>query len=533
MNSDDYFKKLDDIVFTNKFVELSVSHDPKQHPVVKTEKSIQYYINRYIKPHVDLDIYKSILPTGCRPGAIYGLAKVHKQDIPLRPVISMLNTPQYGLAKYLHSVIQPCIPSGYMLKSTSDFIEKLKDIELCNSANLVSFDVESLFTNVPLDETINLAVDYVYSEESRCKPQYDRRHFKKLLCFATSGEFIYRDRLFRQVDGVAMGSPLGPTLANLFLAHYERQWQNHVNAPSTYLRYVDDLFCIFTNGQDYNNFLEYLNTRHPNLKFTTEIGHNKLPFLDVSVEIQGDSFIRSVHRKLTHTGLMLNFNAFCPLQWKRSVICGCLYRAFSICSSRRLFDFEVSNLRRLFEMNGYPIPFFNDILSSFLRKVHEPRIQSCNESDVYTLCLPYFGNVSETFILRFRRFCRRYNLKIRIVYKPFKVGHYFSLKSVCPKFLESCVVYKYTCPVDQASYVGKTRRHLIQRINEHRNSEQSAIYNHNVLCHCLTPKNFEILKQCRGDFELSLTEALLIKKERPTLNASLANQGSSVFLKLF
>ena len=173
---------------------------------------------------------------------------------------------------------------------------------------------------------------------------------------------------------------------------------------------------------------------------------------------------------------------------------------------------DVSNLRRLFEMNGYPIPFFNDILSSFLRKVHEPRIQSCNESDVYTLCLPYFGNVSETFVLRFRRFCRRYNLKIRIVYKPFKVGHYFSLKSVCPKFLESCVVYKYTCPVDQASYVGKTRRHLIQRINEHRNSEQSAIYNHNVLCHCLTPKNFEILKQCRGDFELSLTEALLIKK---------------------
>ena len=68
-----------------------------------------------------------IFPNGCRPGVLYGLAKVHKQNCPLRPVVSMIGTPQYSLAKYLHGIINPAIPSQFMLSSTKEYIEKLEE----------------------------------------------------------------------------------------------------------------------------------------------------------------------------------------------------------------------------------------------------------------------------------------------------------------------------------------------------------------------------------------------------------------------
>ena len=253
LNSEDYFCKLDDIVYSDKFEEVPVSDNPIHHPSLKTENVIRYYLTRYVKPFVSCDVFNSIIPNGSLPGAIYELAKVHKPNIPLRPVISMVGTAQYNLARYLDSIIKPVIPNNFMLSSTIDFVDCLSHIVVPPNSCLVSFDVVSLFTNVPLEETINLACDYVYSDSSTTKPHFDKRHFQKLLKFATSGEFLYKDRLFRQVDGVAMGSPLGPTLAKLFLAHYENQWMSSPSAPLHYFRYVDDIFCIF-NGQTYADF---------------------------------------------------------------------------------------------------------------------------------------------------------------------------------------------------------------------------------------------------------------------------------------
>ena len=77
--------------------------------------------------------------------------------------------------------------------------------------------------------------------------------FIKLLQLVTEGMFLYRDKLYRQIDGVAMGSPLGPTLANFFLAHIELKiFAEHKNYyPKLYCRYVDDIFAIFTNKMQY------------------------------------------------------------------------------------------------------------------------------------------------------------------------------------------------------------------------------------------------------------------------------------------
>ena len=174
-------------------------------------------------------------------------------------------TPQYNLAKYLNSVIEPNIPKQHMLSSTQEFIEQLSSLTLPNAHLFVSFDVQSLFTNIPLSEVIDLACDYVYKSGSVNCPKYDVRHFKKLLQFATSGEFLYKDLVYKRFDGVSMGSPLAPTLANLFLADLESKWVAASSAPVHYFRYVDDIFCIFDRNNDsHANFLDFLNAQHPN-----------------------------------------------------------------------------------------------------------------------------------------------------------------------------------------------------------------------------------------------------------------------------
>ena len=72
--------------------------------------------------------------------------------MPVRPVISMVNTPQYELAKYLNQFVKDCTPQTHMLQSTNEFLDKVSSMRLDNSHYLVSFDVESLFTNIPLRE---------------------------------------------------------------------------------------------------------------------------------------------------------------------------------------------------------------------------------------------------------------------------------------------------------------------------------------------------------------------------------------------
>ena len=77
----------------------------------------------------------------------------------MRPVVSMVGTPEYKLAKYLDNLIKPHIPDTYLLRSTENFIEKLKECPCNNKNTMVSFDVVSLFTNVPLAETIELVIE--------------------------------------------------------------------------------------------------------------------------------------------------------------------------------------------------------------------------------------------------------------------------------------------------------------------------------------------------------------------------------------
>ena len=107
-------------------------------------------------------------------------------------------------------------------------------------------------------------------------------------CFATAEtHFLFEGKVYDQIDGVAMGSPLAPVLANLFMGHHEDNWLSNYkeSKPIVYKRFVDEIFCLFNNKEEASLFLSFLNNQHPNIKFTDEPEKNgSLPFLDVAIK---------------------------------------------------------------------------------------------------------------------------------------------------------------------------------------------------------------------------------------------------------
>ena len=108
------------------------------------------------------------------------------------------------------------------------------------------------------------------------------------MLIATRGvEFNFNNQMHKQLDGVAMGSPLGAALANIFVGFHESRLFDNTIKPGVYFRFVDDTFAIFGSELGCDHFHEKLNLLHPALKFTAERQNNYLNFLDVLVEKEG------------------------------------------------------------------------------------------------------------------------------------------------------------------------------------------------------------------------------------------------------
>ena len=118
---------------------------------------------------------------------------------------------------------------------------------------MASLDIESLFTNIPLDETVQYCIDDLFKDKSLFN-NFDKKSLKDLLDLAVKESFFKFDNLYyRQKDGVAMGSPLGPTLANAFLCHFEKNWLENCPLefrPKFYKRYEDDIFVLFSSQDE-------------------------------------------------------------------------------------------------------------------------------------------------------------------------------------------------------------------------------------------------------------------------------------------
>ena len=172
--------------------------------------------------------------------------------------------------------------------------------------------------------------------------------------------FVFDGKFYEQCDGVAMGSPLGPTLANVFMCHFENIWLENCPShfkPIVYRRFVDDTFLLFRLKDHVEKFRNYLNKQHKKIKFTSEVEENgSLSFLDIKISRENNKCVTSVYRKPTFTGVFTNFESFILDIYKRGLIETLLYRSFRLCSNNENFHREIETLRSILKHNNPVIP---------------------------------------------------------------------------------------------------------------------------------------------------------------------------------
>lgn len=289
---------------------------------------------------------------------------------------------------------------------------------------------------------------------------------KQLLYTCTYNiQFLFNGHIFRQKDGVAMGSPLGPLLADVFMSTVEDSGlKSIVHGCKLYKRYVDDIFCIIDKEKSHVDLLRVANAAHPNVKFTCELEENdKLAFLDVLLIRRVDNTLsRRVHHKATWSGQYTHFQSYVPLQRKRNLVRTITSRTRKICSEDTV-EIELSKVRGTFKENGYPERF----LDIHMSEVNQQREPTAGKKAIY-LNLPYKGEVLATTMSR-----RLYSAVQRAFYAAKLILHFNStkllqttLKDALPSHASSFCVYSFTCSCG-ASYIGRTTRCLSERVKEH------------------------------------------------------------------
>ena len=309
-------------------------------------------------------------------------------------------------------------------------------------------------------------------------------------------------------------------------------------APLYYRRYVDDTFLVFKNRSHIPLFLQYINSKHQNIKFTSEVEKDKtIAFLDINITNKEHGFETSVYRKATFTGLSTKFTSFAPLKYKRNLVATLAFRAFNLCSSYESIHRELNYVKEYLFNNGFPINFVDTWFGKTLSKLINPGkiIRPTVPRKSVILSMPFLGSHSFNIRYKVKKLLQEFypQVSLKVIFNSRKcVGSLFKFKDRIPDDLRSSVVYMYKCDSCNASYVGKSERHFSTRREEHfgrsvRTGSYLAKPSHSAIrehCHfenhAMKKENFSVLANTSGKLDLSIMEALYQYKLKPSLGRS-------------
>ena len=337
---------------------------------------------------------------------------------------------------------------------------------------MVSFDVKSLFANVPLDRTIDIVLRRIY-DKHELQTSIARSEMKKLLILCAKNVHFTFDNVIKvQNDGMAMGSPLRPVLSDIFMIELETSLSPElIDYIQFWKRYVDDTICFIKVGS-VNYILSVLNSFDMNIKFTYELEHDgKLPFIDVLLCRSGKKIYTTVYRKAINNDVYLNWSVFAPISLKRGTLKTLIERAYLILQ-------QISEQHNN-ETNG---------TDNSNKNVDGDNISSMKNESVTLekqplLVLPYQGKQKDHFLKSFKKGIRNIlpnNVKPRIAFTVRKVGTSFEIKDKTEMKHNHDIKYCNECPEEQCNenYIGETGRITEKIIDRAVRDSNSYVYKH-------------------------------------------------------
>ena len=426
------------------------------------------------------------------------------------------------------NIIGPLVgKSVHHVKNSTDFVNKIKDIRVEEDEIITSFDVCSLFTCIPPKGAVEvmrecLEADDTLGERTKLSPFQICQLLE--LCLECT-YFTYDGKFYKQLHGCAMGSPVSPIVANLYMEKFEAKAISTFpgTPPSLWYRYVDDTLCKLKEVVA-DEFFEHINHVDEHIRFTQESSHNNtLPFLDTQLHVEDDGHINvEVYRKPTHTDQYLMFESHHPLEQKLSVIRTLFNRAETIVTSVEAKSKEQEHLKMALTKCGYKPWTFNKALKPS-NESRKPTNQSqLDRSKTVNITIPYIQGISE----KIRRILQSHDIATN--FKPYST---LRQRLVHPKDkvnnnIKSNVIYRLQCDDQQCkeSYIGETSQPLKQRYKQHCRATSSkfssAIWHHlnTHNGHSFHLDNTDILDREPRWYERGVKEAIYERMHRPSLN---------------
>ena len=533
LDRSEYENKIQKLLEDKKTYELL-----KKDPTTTVKNKLLNIMKKWKKEGtLSQELYKQIYPTSDLAPKFYGLPKIHKPLMPLRPIVAGNGSVTENVAKHLAKILNAVKGKNpHSIRNSVDFVNKVKDLQVPPSQKMVSFDVSALFTSIPVELALK-AIENKLSKDNSWKEITELSLQKVLtlleLCLSTT-YFVFKGQFYRQKFGAPMGSPISPGVADLCMEEFEEDMlancPDHL-APHVWYRFVDD---TFTTLHEYSieDFTTFLNSRNEHIQFTREVEEeDTLPFLDVCVKLLDDGCVKTtVFRKATHTDQYLNWESNHHLDHKRSVVRTLLNRAETHVSDPEDQDQERSHVKKVLAANGYRAWAFK--IPNQKNKEERQKQKEMNTPQVRPplVGLPYIQGLSEELQRIFKAhgvnsFLKPTNTLRQILVKP---------KDPTPKEQKCGVVYNVECGDCQNSYVGETSRKMKTRFDEHCKSDnQSAILEHlKETGHSLSLENVNILVNEPKLPSRKIREALEIYKRRPSLNRDQGQEIPPVLLGL-
>ncbi|VDN17898.1 unnamed protein product [Dibothriocephalus latus] len=308
----------------------------------------------------------------------YGLPKIHKPNVSLRPIVAHKGIPNYNLAKWMYRKLKFLQGnSTTLVQSASRFLEDLRGQTIQTDEIMVSFDVTSLFLHKRLEEAY---------EETRSPLKI--KHIMRFFEFCQTTYFTFVGEAYEQIRGTPMDSPISDLVAELGLQELENTAFNQYK-PVFWRRYVDDTFVTIEKSM-LQNFHKLLNGIFPDIQFTREEEkEQRLPLLDVLVKITPKGEIETtVYRKATNT-TQLSFQSNYPVVHKRSCVKTLFKRIHIHCNMPEEKVREARYPRDQFMRNSYLKVFINRC------PLARPRRTQTEEPPRIWHALPYIKGVLE------------------------------------------------------------------------------------------------------------------------------------------
>ncbi len=368
-----YQTKLDSILGLEQFKKEIKPRSNSKNLILKEEDRINESLDSLLKNgKISKEIHWKLKSVGGQPPRLYGLAKVHKQSVPVRPVLSMPGSPYDNVGTMVTKWLS-VNPESQIRCTNKQVVDKIKDVTLEEDEVMVSFDVSSLYTNVPVDEAISEAAEMLFSGKVS-KPPVDKDTFITLAKLACKDVvMLTHDGYYRQLDGLAMGAKPAPPLANVWLSKYE---PIIMDSAKIFDRYMDDIIREINKGHIQEKLNE-INQLHPNLKFTMEMEEDgKLPFLDIEIIHHKNVLSSTWYVKPTDTGLIMNYHALAPKRYKRSVVQSFVHRIYRCCSSWVNVSASLQRAKDILMKNQYPPEFYEPIIGETIQKIQSQTQQT-------------------------------------------------------------------------------------------------------------------------------------------------------------